>query len=115
MSEVQGHSACGPSTLWRSEVAVRGVRDVGACVVRLWSHVVALVFRELRCLSRVVLLSLVGVPAALAGKGLVIPIEPCSRGSPPYSLQVGTRCRRSLLPDVRGGGLFAMRCQQCEL
>ncbi|MQM05716.1 hypothetical protein Taro_038529, partial [Colocasia esculenta] len=29
----------------------------------------------------------VGVPAALAGKGLVIPTEPCSRGSPPYSLQ----------------------------
>ncbi|MQL78313.1 hypothetical protein Taro_010734 [Colocasia esculenta] len=25
----------------------------------------------------------VGVPVALAGKGLVIPIEPCSRGSPP--------------------------------
>ncbi|MQL72859.1 hypothetical protein Taro_005199 [Colocasia esculenta] len=30
------------------------VRDVGACVVRLWSHVVAPVFRELRCLSRCV-------------------------------------------------------------
>ncbi|MQL73287.1 hypothetical protein Taro_005618 [Colocasia esculenta] len=27
------------------------VRDVGACVVRLWSHVVALVFRELLCLG----------------------------------------------------------------
>ncbi|MQM21134.1 hypothetical protein Taro_054168 [Colocasia esculenta] len=57
----------------------------------------------------------VGVPAALASKGLVIPTEPCSRGSPPYSLQVGTRCRRSSLPDGRGGGLFAVRCQQCEL
>ncbi|MQM18069.1 hypothetical protein Taro_051054, partial [Colocasia esculenta] len=57
----------------------------------------------------------VGVPAALAGKGLVIPTEPCSRGSPPYSLQVGTHCRRSSSPDIRGGGLFAVRCQQCEL
>ncbi|MQM18098.1 hypothetical protein Taro_051083 [Colocasia esculenta] len=90
------------------------VRDVGACVVGLWSHAVAPVFRELLCLggcvsritsalcltllvlresclarlwlwvvafslfrffvalcSRVVLLSLVGVPAALAGKGLL--------------------------------------------
>ncbi|MQM21715.1 hypothetical protein Taro_054758 [Colocasia esculenta] len=28
------------------------VRDVGACVVKLWSHVVAPVFRELRCLGR---------------------------------------------------------------
>ncbi|MQM14412.1 hypothetical protein Taro_047341 [Colocasia esculenta] len=28
------------------------VRDVGACVVRLWSHVVAPVFRELPCLGR---------------------------------------------------------------
>ncbi|MQM14421.1 hypothetical protein Taro_047352, partial [Colocasia esculenta] len=28
------------------------VRDVGACVMRLWSHVVAPVFRELLCLGR---------------------------------------------------------------
>ncbi|MQL81476.1 hypothetical protein Taro_013938, partial [Colocasia esculenta] len=38
------------------------VRDVGSCVVRLWSHVVAPVFRELLCLGgcvlRVVLLPL---------------------------------------------------------
>ncbi|MQL71613.1 hypothetical protein Taro_003941 [Colocasia esculenta] len=57
----------------------------------------------------------VGVPAALAGKGLVILTEPCLRGPPPYSLQVGTRCRRSSLLDGPGGGLFAMHCQQCEL
>ncbi|MQM19236.1 hypothetical protein Taro_052236 [Colocasia esculenta] len=55
-SEVQGGSACGPSTLWRSEVALFlpdlvEVRDVGARVVRLWSHVVALVFYELLCLG----------------------------------------------------------------
>ncbi|MQM17460.1 hypothetical protein Taro_050432 [Colocasia esculenta] len=41
------------------------VRNVGACVVRLWSHVVAPMFRKLPCLGRVVLLPLVGVPAAL--------------------------------------------------
>ncbi|MQL98907.1 hypothetical protein Taro_031623 [Colocasia esculenta] len=45
------------------------------------------------------------IPAAMAGKGLVIPTEPCSRGSSPYSLQVGTRCRRSSLPDGRGGDI----------
>ncbi|MQL88615.1 hypothetical protein Taro_021180, partial [Colocasia esculenta] len=70
-------SACGPSTLWRFEVAVPVVRHffsygcsvslvgtpgcsfptswrsgmLGACVVRLWSHVAAPVFRELLCLS----------------------------------------------------------------
>ncbi|MQL90585.1 hypothetical protein Taro_023193 [Colocasia esculenta] len=74
---VQGSSACGPSTMWRSEVVVPVVRRsfshgcsvslvvtpgcsfptswrsgmLGACVVRLWSHVVAPVFRELLCLS----------------------------------------------------------------
>ncbi|MQL67871.1 hypothetical protein Taro_000139, partial [Colocasia esculenta] len=112
------------------------VWDVGACVVRLWSHVVAPVFCELLCLSGCVprvasalcLTPLVlrescwarpwlwfvaftlfrcfivlCVPAALDGKGMVISIEPCSRGSPPYSLQVGTRSRRSLLPDSGGG------------
>ncbi|MQM14209.1 hypothetical protein Taro_047138 [Colocasia esculenta] len=57
----------------------------------------------------------VRVPTALAGEGLVIPTKPCSRGSPPYSLQVGTRCRRSSLSNGRGGGVFAVRCQQCEL
>ncbi|MQL88605.1 hypothetical protein Taro_021169 [Colocasia esculenta] len=50
----------------------------------------------------------VGVPAALAGKGLVIPTEPCSRVSPPYSLQLGTRCHRSSLLDGRGGGLYVL-------
>ncbi|MQL82287.1 hypothetical protein Taro_014752, partial [Colocasia esculenta] len=72
------------------------VQDVGACVVRLWSLVVAPVFLASACvdsassagvvfgLTRVV----VEAVAALAGKGLVIFTEPCSRGSPPYSLQV---------------------------
>ncbi|MQM16188.1 hypothetical protein Taro_049141, partial [Colocasia esculenta] len=73
-------SACGPSTLWRYEVDVLVVRRcfshgcsvslvvtpgcsfltswrsgmLGACVVRLWSHVVTLVFCELHCLVRCV-------------------------------------------------------------
>ncbi|MQL68205.1 hypothetical protein Taro_000484 [Colocasia esculenta] len=76
-------STCGPSTLWRSEMAVPMVRRcfshgcsvslmvtpgcsfptswrsglLGACVVRLWSYMVAPVFRELLylggCMSRV--------------------------------------------------------------
>ncbi|MQL81726.1 hypothetical protein Taro_014193 [Colocasia esculenta] len=74
MSEVQGGSACGPSTLWRSEVAVPVVRDVGACVVRLWSHVAAPMFRELLWLGGCVpsfASAFVGVPTALAVKGLV--------------------------------------------
>ncbi|MQM19094.1 hypothetical protein Taro_052094 [Colocasia esculenta] len=61
--EVCGGRACGETVLltWLLSVS-RGdtwlflpdlveVRDVGACVVRLWSHVVAPVFRELLCLS----------------------------------------------------------------
>ncbi|MQM13533.1 hypothetical protein Taro_046458, partial [Colocasia esculenta] len=50
-------------------------------VLRLWSLVVAPVFRELLVSA---------VPAALAGKGLVIPTEPYSRGLPPYSLQMAS-------------------------
>ncbi|MQL94718.1 hypothetical protein Taro_027374 [Colocasia esculenta] len=63
-----GGSACGPSTRWRSEVAV------------LAFHVF-------------------GVPAALVGEGLVIPTGPCSRGSPPYFLQLGARRRGSSVSD----------------
>ncbi|MQL96371.1 hypothetical protein Taro_029043 [Colocasia esculenta] len=149
VSKVQGGSACGPSTLCRSKVAVPMVRRsfshgfsvslvvtpscsfptswrsgmLGACVVRLWSHVVAPVFRELLCLGKCVprccfhfvfdstgsagvvfgptlvagrgitlfrCFVVLCIPATLAGKGLVIPTEPCSRGSPPYSLQVAS-------------------------
>ncbi|MQL91834.1 hypothetical protein Taro_024456, partial [Colocasia esculenta] len=39
------------------------------------------------------------VPAALAGEGLVIPTRPCSRGSPPYFLQLGARRRESSVSD----------------
>ncbi|MQL91596.1 hypothetical protein Taro_024212, partial [Colocasia esculenta] len=80
------------------------VWDIGACVVRLWSHVVTPVFL-------VVLLPLVGVLAALAGNGLVIPTEPCSRVLPPYSLQVasfpaGSEC----VAAIAGGLCYERRC-----
>ncbi|MQL93077.1 hypothetical protein Taro_025711 [Colocasia esculenta] len=68
-----GGSACGPSTWWRSEVAMLAVRRRSHLVVP-WSRQ----------------FSVFGVPAALAGEGLVIPTGPCSRGSPP------------LLPSARG-------------
>ncbi|MQL81447.1 hypothetical protein Taro_013904 [Colocasia esculenta] len=61
------------------------------------------------------LLGVSRVPAALAGKGLVIPTEPCLRGSPPLLFSGRDSLRRCSLPDGRGGGLFAVRCQQCEL
>ncbi|MQM06443.1 hypothetical protein Taro_039266 [Colocasia esculenta] len=40
---------------------------------------------------------LFSVPTALVGKGLVIPTEPCSRGSPPYFLQESCLARPWLL------------------
>ncbi|MQL81609.1 hypothetical protein Taro_014079 [Colocasia esculenta] len=73
VSGVQGGSACGPSTLWRSEVAV--------LVVRCRSHLVVAWSQRF---------PIFGVPAALAGKGLVIPTGPWSRGPLP------------LLPSARG-------------
>ncbi|MQM14994.1 hypothetical protein Taro_047928 [Colocasia esculenta] len=39
------------------------------------------------------------VPAALAGEGLVNRTGPCSRGSPPYFLQLGARRRGSSVSD----------------
>ncbi|MQM13843.1 hypothetical protein Taro_046771 [Colocasia esculenta] len=39
------------------------------------------------------------VSAALADEGLVIPTGPCSRGSPPYFLQLGARRRGSSVSD----------------
>ncbi|MQL75289.1 hypothetical protein Taro_007661 [Colocasia esculenta] len=39
------------------------------------------------------------VPTALADEGLVIPTGPCSRGSPPYFLQLGARRRGSSVSD----------------
>ncbi|MQL79700.1 hypothetical protein Taro_012140 [Colocasia esculenta] len=38
-------------------------------------------------------------PTALAGEGLVIPTGPCSRGSPPYFLQLEARRRGSSVSD----------------
>ncbi|MQM11319.1 hypothetical protein Taro_044223 [Colocasia esculenta] len=79
VSRVRGGSACGPSTLWRSEVVVLEVRRHSHLVVP-WSRQF-LVF---------------GVPAALAGDGLLICTGPCSRGLPP------------LLPSARGSSSWEL-------
>ncbi|MQM12067.1 hypothetical protein Taro_044981 [Colocasia esculenta] len=59
-----GTGVCSSLTSWSARGAgwfclwaldLMEVRDVGACVVRLWSHMVASVFRELLCLSGCVL------------------------------------------------------------
>ncbi|MQM20574.1 hypothetical protein Taro_053597 [Colocasia esculenta] len=70
VSGVRGGSACGPSTLWRSEVAVLALVVVASCF-----------------------------PTALAGEGLVIPTGLCSRGSPVYFLQLGARGHGSSVLD----------------
>ncbi|MQM06936.1 hypothetical protein Taro_039769 [Colocasia esculenta] len=75
------------------------VRDVGACVLRLWSYVVAPVFRELLCLGGCVPRCCFRIEFDFAGSAGVIS---CCSGW-------------SSLPDGRGVGLFAVRCQQCEL
>ncbi|MQL76499.1 hypothetical protein Taro_008890 [Colocasia esculenta] len=140
VSGVWGGSACRPSTLWRSEVAVLVVRRPSHVVAR-WSPRVETCFRVVLdsvgfCRSRVYVTTLVGghgialfcsivlfccfvvpccrcsslysflvlfpifgVPAALVGEGLVISTWPCSRGSPPYSLQLGAHRRGSSVSD----------------
>ncbi|MQM10598.1 hypothetical protein Taro_043489 [Colocasia esculenta] len=107
-----GTSVCVSLTSWR----VRGpgwfclwaldlVEVSGGCVCgeTFFSRVCSVLF----VVTPAYLLPLfVGVLAALVGKGQVIPTEPCSQGSPPYFLQVGTRCRRSSLLDNCGGCWF---------
>ncbi|MQL71285.1 hypothetical protein Taro_003576 [Colocasia esculenta] len=56
-----------------------------------------------------------GVPTALAGEGLVIPTEPCSRGSPPYFLQLGARCRGSSVSDGLQRWLWRRVLQTSEI
>ncbi|MQL81239.1 hypothetical protein Taro_013687, partial [Colocasia esculenta] len=91
------------------------VRDVGACVVRLWSLVVAPVFRELLCLGgcvprvcfRIVLLwpdpscgswhySSCFFPATLAGKGLIRGWRHDLRGSLERVREVGSLDTREI-------------------
>ncbi|MQM20595.1 hypothetical protein Taro_053619 [Colocasia esculenta] len=107
VSEVQGGFACRPSTLWRSEVAVPVVRRcfsrgcsvsivvTPGCsfptswrsgmlvfVLRLWSLLVAPVFRELRCLGGVrrgfafALLCCSG-PTMVVGRGVALVASTC--------------------------------------
>ncbi|MQM19295.1 hypothetical protein Taro_052296, partial [Colocasia esculenta] len=84
VSGARGGSACGPSTLC-AEHCFRFVPDsVGFCGSSVCATTSFPIF---------------GVPTALAGEGLVIPTGPCSRGSPPYFLQLGARCRGSSVSD----------------
>ncbi|MQL93654.1 hypothetical protein Taro_026301 [Colocasia esculenta] len=81
VSTVPGGSACvlsTASTLCLTLLVSAGV----VCVARPRLVVVALRFL-----------------AALASEGLVIPTGPCSRGSPPYFLQLGARRRGSSMSD----------------
>ncbi|MQL72512.1 hypothetical protein Taro_004836, partial [Colocasia esculenta] len=102
-----GGSACGPSTLWRSEVAVPGGETSFShgCLVSLgltpscsfptlWrSGMLVLVswdFGFTRLLRCSVSSFVSAVPAALASKGLAIPTELVCEAHPPYSLQVAS-------------------------
>ncbi|MQL88191.1 hypothetical protein Taro_020753 [Colocasia esculenta] len=156
VSEVESGSACGPSTLWRSEVVMPVVRCsfsrgclvslmvtpgcsfstswrsgmLGACVVRLWSHVVAPVFRELFCLDRCmprccfrIVFDSAGSTGVVFGPTLVV-----GHGVTLFRCFV-VLCRVvcfyfcwssycsgwSSLSDGCGGGLFTVHCRQCEL
>ncbi|MQL76600.1 hypothetical protein Taro_008991 [Colocasia esculenta] len=114
---------CSFLTSWRSGM-------LGACVVRLWSHMVALVCHELlylsgcvpRCCFRIVFDS-TGSAGVVFGLTLVV-----GRGITLFRCFVVLYSRltallssgrnslwQDSLPDGRGGGLFAVRCQQCEL
>ncbi|MQL97167.1 hypothetical protein Taro_029851 [Colocasia esculenta] len=118
--------SCSFPTSWRSGM-------LGACVVRLWSHVVAPVFRELLCLGGCVprccfhiVFDSAGSAGVMFGPTLVSSFDSAlleflllwlirdwlsllslvREAHPPYSLQVGTRYHRSSLPDGGGGGLL---------
>ncbi|MQM12535.1 hypothetical protein Taro_045454 [Colocasia esculenta] len=105
---VNGGSSCGPSTWWRFEVAVPVVRRcflrgcsvslvvtpgcsfptswrsrmLGARVMRLWSHVVPSVFRELLCLSgcvpRIASALCCSRPTLVAGRGVALVASTCA-------------------------------------
>ncbi|MQM16327.1 hypothetical protein Taro_049283 [Colocasia esculenta] len=91
-----GGSACGPSTRWRSEVAVLVVRRRSHLVV-VWSRQVCRGLLPLCARLRWFLQE--SFRAVLAGEGLVIPTGPCSRGIPPYFLQLGAHRHGSTVSD----------------
>ncbi|MQL71811.1 hypothetical protein Taro_004122, partial [Colocasia esculenta] len=114
-----GTRVCSSLTSWR----VRGagwfclwalnlveVRDVGACVVRLWSHMVAPVFSEFLCLSGCVPRVASACVDSAGSAGVVFGLTKSSFASALLEFLllwlVGTRYRRSSLPDGRGGGLL---------
>ncbi|MQM09209.1 hypothetical protein Taro_042074 [Colocasia esculenta] len=86
-----------------------GVLRVCFRIVLLWFDPGCSSWHYSSCFRIVVLLPLVGVPAALAGKGLVIPTKPCSRGSPPYSLQVASFLVGSECVAAAAGGTCCER------
>ncbi|MQM15646.1 hypothetical protein Taro_048596 [Colocasia esculenta] len=84
------------------------VRDVGTCVVRLWSHMVAPVFRELLCLGGCVPRMLVCCVAPLVkccGTWLQLLSALCW-----LVVNSGVRCRTVVVAVC-----CAVRWQQCEL
>ncbi|MQL88190.1 hypothetical protein Taro_020752 [Colocasia esculenta] len=89
---------------------------LGACVMRLWSHEVAPMFRELFCLGGCVLRCCFRIVFDSAGSaGVVFDLTlVVGRGVTLFPCFI-VLYSRSSLPDGRGGGLFAMRCQRCEL
>ncbi|MQM05981.1 hypothetical protein Taro_038806 [Colocasia esculenta] len=92
-----GTGVCGLPTSWR----VQGPECLGRCAKRCLRYVSDSVGF---CGSRVcgptsLVVVALRFPATLAGEGLVIPTGPCSRGSPPYFLQLGARRRGSSVSD----------------
>ncbi|MQM05304.1 hypothetical protein Taro_038110 [Colocasia esculenta] len=91
-------------------------RMLGVCVVRLWSHVVAPVFRELHCLSgcmlRVVASAFVGVPAALADPWVVARSSGSLAGAQEVaSFPAGSRCElQKSVATVAGCACYERGC-----
>ncbi|MQL76081.1 hypothetical protein Taro_008458 [Colocasia esculenta] len=89
--------------LWVPLLAASGGGLVAVVVTTLSSRRFQVFLIAQACTAVIAWLCLVSVgvvvPVALAGEGLVIPTGPCSRGSPPYFLQLGARRCGSLVSD----------------
>ncbi|MQM17030.1 hypothetical protein Taro_049998 [Colocasia esculenta] len=115
MSEVQGGSACGPLTLWRSEVVVPVVRQCFSCgcSVSLVVTPNCSFLTSWRCVPRCcfhIVFDSASAAGVVLGPTLVSSFASALLEFLLLRL-VGTRCRRSSLPDSRGDGLFFMRIQ----
>ncbi|MQM10584.1 hypothetical protein Taro_043476 [Colocasia esculenta] len=69
-----------------------------SCLVVAWSRRVCRGFAS-ALLPTLLVSAGVVVPAALASEGLIIPTGPCSRGSPPFFLQLGACHHGSSVSD----------------